>query len=130
MEKNSEVRKFASGAIRDQDDSKEDYSETISWTAFKRYAQFMTRQKKKYGTGNFKKGIPIESYEQSLLRHVQKYMENKYEQGIVEVDYDHLSAIVFNVFGIMHEEERVRKNGEKCNTNGSGTKELVTTNNN
>jgi hypothetical protein len=37
----------------------------------------MTSKKKKYGAGNFKRGINIESYEQSLLRHVQKYMENK-----------------------------------------------------
>lgn len=106
----TEVRTFESGAIRDADNTKEDYGETISWTAFKRYAQFMTRQKAKYGEGNFKLGIPVKSYEQSLLRHVQKYMENKYEQGTVEVDFDHLSAMVFNIFGIMHEEERVRKN--------------------
>jgi hypothetical protein len=117
----TEVRKFTTGAIRDKDDSKEDYSETISWTAFKRYSQFMTRQKAKYGSGNFKKGIPIESYEQSLLRHVQKYMENKYEQGTVEVDYDHLSAMVFNIFGIMHEEGRIRKDETTSNKNGTGT---------
>lgn len=100
------VREFSTGAIRDNDDTKEDYIETISWKAFKRYAQYMTGKKKKYGAGNFKKGIPIESYEQSLLRHVQKYIENKYEDGEVERDEDHLSAIVFNVFGIMHEEQR------------------------
>lgn len=100
------VREFSTGAIRDNDDTKEDYIETISWKAFKRYAQYMTGKKKKYGAGNFKKGIPVESYEQSLLRHVQKYIENKYEDGEVERDEDHLSAIVFNVFGIMHEEQR------------------------
>lgn len=98
------IRTFESGAIRDLDDTKEDYIETISWRAMKRYAQYMTGKKKKYGAGNFKKGIPIESYEQSLLRHVQKYLENKYEGGDVEKEEDHLSAIVFNVFGIMHEE--------------------------
>ena len=102
----SKVREFKSGAIRDNDDSKEDYIETISWRSMKRYAQYMTGKKKKYGTGNFKKGIPIESYEQSLLRHVQKYLENKYEEGTVERDEDHLSAMVFNIFGIMYEEGR------------------------
>lgn len=104
------TRKFETGAIRDDDSSKEDYIETISWTAFKRYAQYMTGKKKRYGAGNFKKGIPIESYEQSLLRHVQKYLENKYENGVIETDEDHLSAIAFNIFGIMHEEERAKKN--------------------
>lgn len=100
------TRQFTTGAVRDNDDTKEDYVETISWTAFKRYAQYMTGKKKKYGAGNFKKGIPIESYEQSLLRHVQKYMVNKFEEGDVEKEEDHLAAMVFNIFGIMHEEAR------------------------
>lgn len=98
------ITKFATGAIRDSQKNKEDYIETISWRAMKRYAQYMTSKKTKYGSGNFKKGIPIESYEQSLVRHLQKYLENKYEKGQVEKDEDHLSAMVFNLFGIMHEE--------------------------
>jgi len=102
--KKDKVRTFETGAIRDLDDSKESYIETISWTAMKRYAHYMTGKKKKYGAGNFKKGIPIASYEESLLRHVQKYLENKHEEGTVEVNEDHLSAMVFNIFGIMHEE--------------------------
>lgn len=102
-------RTFKSGAIRDVEDQKEDYIETISWTAFKRYAQYMTGKKAKYGAGNFKKGIDVESYERSLLRHVQKYLENKYEGGVVEVGEDHLAAMVFNIFGIMHEEGRAKK---------------------
>ena len=103
------VRTFWSGAIRDLDNHKEDYIETISWTAFRRYWEYMTSKKAKYGAWNFKKGIPIESYEQSLLRHIQKYMENKYEEGQIETGEDHLSAIVFNVFGIMHEQEMAKK---------------------
>lgn len=101
---------FPTGAIRDDQTGKEDYIETISWTAFKRYAQYMTGKKEKYGAGNFKKGIPVSNYEQSMLRHVQKYLANKYEGGTEEVEEDHLSAIVFNVFGIMHEENRLKTN--------------------
>lgn len=103
---NMGITTFASGAIRDSQEGKEDYIETISWTAMKRYAQYMTSKKSKYGAGNFKKGIDIESYEQSLLRHIQKYLANKYEDGTIETNEDHLSAILFNVFGIIHEEER------------------------
>jgi len=103
------LTKFKTGAIRDSLEGKEDYIETISWTAFKRYAQYMTGKKAKYGAGNFKKGIDIESYEGSLVRHLQKYLANKYEGGNVEKDEDHLSAMLFNVFGIIHEEERTRK---------------------
>lgn len=100
------MRKFNSGAVRDSEDDKVDFTETISWTAFNRYARYMTSKKKKYGQGNFKKGIPIDSYERSLLRHIDKYMRNKYEGGSDEPDEDHLSACVFNLFGLMHEEER------------------------
>lgn len=104
--KPANITKFDTGAIRDTQDGKESYVETISWLAFKRYAQYMTGKKKKYGSGNFKKGIPIDNYEESLVRHIQKYLANKYEGGDVEVNEDHLSAIVFNCFGIMHEESR------------------------
>ena len=100
------MRKFETGAVRDDLEGKEDYVETIAWRSLKRFAQYMTGKKSKYGQGNFKKGIPIESYEGSLARHLQKYMENKYEDGQVEVNEDHLSAMIFNIFGIMYEEGR------------------------
>lgn len=103
------VTKFKTGAIRDVQDGKEDYIETIPWRSFKRYAQYMTGKKARYGAGNFKKGIPIESYEQSLVRHLQKYLENKYEEGDIEKSDDHLSAMLFNIFGIMYEETRTTR---------------------
>ena len=34
---NTDITTFASGAIRDSQNGKEDYIETISWTAMKRY---------------------------------------------------------------------------------------------
>lgn len=103
------ITQFESGAIRDTQGGKEDYIETISWTAFKRYAQYMTSKKEKYGAGNFKKGIPASSYEASLVRHLQKYLANKYEDGDVEKEEDHLSAMLFNIFGLIHEECRPKK---------------------
>lgn len=102
------ITRFGTGAIRDTQDGKIDFIETISWTAFARYAAYMTGKKAKYGAGNFKKGIPIDSYEKSLVRHIHKYMVNKYERGDLEKAEDHLSAAVFNLFGIMHEEEMAK----------------------
>lgn len=98
------ITTFKSGAIRDNQEGKPDFNETISWTAFNRYAKYMTGKKAKYGAGNFKKGIPTSSYVASMLRHVDKWMRNTYENGQDELNEDHLSAIVFNVFGIMHNE--------------------------
>ena len=103
------ITKFKSGAIRDTQEGKVDFVETISFTAHHRFAKYMTGKKAKYGVGNFKKGIPIENYEQSLLRHVDKYFRNKYEGGQDEPEEDHLAGIRFNVDGIMHEEEREKK---------------------
>lgn len=100
------AREFSTGAIRDNEDDKNDFIETISWTALDRFAKYMTGKKKKYGAGNFKKGIDIDSYERSLARHLHKYLVNKYENGDLEKQDDHLSAMVFNIFGIMHEQER------------------------
>ncbi len=108
-DKNNEITRFDTGAIRDSQNGKEDYTETISWKALKRYAEYMTEKKKKYGAGNFKKGIPIESYEKSLMRHIAKYFINKYENGDLEKDQDHVSACIFNLLGIMHEEQTNNK---------------------
>lgn len=104
-EHNSKITTFSTGAIRDTQSGKTDFTETISFTAHNRYAKYMTKKKEKYGAGNFKKGIPIDSYEKSLLRHIDKYFRNKYENGNDEKDEDHLAAMRFNIDGIMHEEE-------------------------
>ncbi len=100
------MRVFKTGAVRDSEDGKPDFVETVSFTAHHRFVKYMTEKKKKYGEGNFKKGIPIESYEKSLLRHIDKYFRNKYENGNDEPNEDHLSAMRFNIDGIMLEESK------------------------
>lgn len=105
------IRKFDTGAVRDNDSTKENYVESIPWIALRRYAFYMKSKESRYGKGNFKKGIPSESYEESLLRHIQKYISNKYEGGDFEKDQDHLSAILFNCFGLIYQEEK-QKNEE------------------
>lgn len=104
------ITQFDTGAVRDSQEGKVDFVETISFTAHERFARYMTGKKKKYGQGNFKKGIPIESYEKSLLRHLDKYFRNKYENGNDEPNEDHLAAMRFNIDGIMHEEGRPKIN--------------------
>jgi len=70
----------------------------------------MTSKQSTYGRGNWRLGIPIESYEKSLKRHINKYFANKYDNAGLEPDEDHLSAIIFNVMGIIHEEEKLKQN--------------------
>jgi hypothetical protein len=100
------MRHFETGAVRDDGDGKEDYIESISWLTLRRYANYMTKASAKYGRGNWIKGIPIESYEQSLLRHLQKYISAKYYGVEVEPDVDHLCAALFNLQGLIHEIEK------------------------
>jgi hypothetical protein len=104
------IQEFESGAIRDSQEGKEDYIETIPWLTLKRWAEYMTSKKSKYGQGNFKKGIPISSYEASMMRHITKYFINKYEGGSLENNEDHLAAIMFNCGGIIFEEEKSKLN--------------------
>lgn len=99
-----EKRQFNTGAVRDVEIGKEDFTEGISWLALKRFAQYMDSKAVRYGRGNWRKGIPPESYVKSLARHLQKFLV-EWEDGICEEHDDHLSAMVFNLFGIMHELE-------------------------
>lgn len=99
-----EKRQFNTGAVRDVELGKEDFTEGISWLALKRFAQYMDSKAVRYGRGNWRKGIPPESYVKSLARHLQKFLV-EWEDGICEEHDDHLSAMVFNLFGIMHELE-------------------------
>lgn len=99
-------RKFKTGAVRDSEDEKEDYIESISWLAMKRFAKYMTKCASRYGKGNWIKGIPTDAYERSLMRHIQKYLSNKYYGSKSEIGVDHLAAAMFNLQGLMHEEEK------------------------
>lgn len=102
----AEHREYTTGAVRDTEESKEDYIESISWLTMRRHAFYMKSFEKKYGRGNWKKGIPIADYERSLMRHLQKYLANKYDNAGLEPNIDHLAAALFNLSGIIHEEER------------------------
>lgn len=124
------VTQFPSGAIRDTQGGKEDWTETIPWLALWAYAKFMTAKKAKYGAGNFKKGIPTESYEQSLIRHWHKYFCNKYEGGRFEPDEDHVCSMLFNILGILYERERANLATYGGNEVTGGTQTMQTLGNN
>lgn len=112
MSETNPVTKFATGAIRDSQDGKPDFFETQSMLAWWRYAQYMTEKKKKYGEGNFKKGITKESYLKSAFRHLTKMMIiedcKKYGWPVpewAESREDHPCGLLFNTLGYMHEQE-------------------------
>lgn len=98
---------FDTGAKR-VTSGKEDYIESISWLALKRYAEYMDKMAERYGRGNWAKGIPIESYEGAIIRHMQKYIAKKYYDIDIEPNVDHEAAILFNIQGLIHEQEMKR----------------------
>jgi hypothetical protein len=102
------ITKFKSGAVRDLQGDKENYPECLSFLVLRRFALYMKKASAEYGENNWRKGIPITSYEKSLLRHLQKYFAAKYDGVEFEPGIDHLSAAMFNLQGLMHEQERER----------------------
>lgn len=104
--KDNDKRRFNTGAQRDNDVGKPDLIESLSWLALHRHGLYMRSKEERYGRGNWKKGIPIEEYEKSVMRHLQKYLANKYDGGSFEPEEDHLCAALFNLIGMIHEEEK------------------------
>ena len=87
---------YESGAVRDTNEGKIRY-DLLPIECLKRLADHYTKGAKKYDDNNWKKGIPTDRFIESTWRHWAEYL-------LGETEEDHLSAIVFNVFGIMFNE--------------------------
>lgn len=85
---------FSSGSLRDTQDGKPRYS-LIPPEPLKRLADLYVRGADKYGEYNWTKGQPTSRILDSLMRHVEAYRSG-------ETSEDHLAAIAWNAFAIMH----------------------------
>ena len=88
---------FQTGSKRDTREGKGRY-DLIPPRCIARLAKHYENGSQKYGPRNWELGQPSSRYLDSLLRHAFRYADG-------ERDEDHLSAIVFNAFGIMFAEE-------------------------
>ena len=91
-------QEYPTGAVRDTSEDK------IRWDllpveALKRVAIHYTNGAKKYAPNNWKRGIPTDRFIESTMRHFMQWR-------LGERDEDHLSAVVFNIFGIIYNEEK------------------------
>jgi len=93
--------KYKTGALRDTEEGKVRY-DLLPPECLRRVARHYTNGAKKYSAHNWKKGIPSERFLSSALRHLMQYW-------LGERNEDHLSAVVFNVFGIIYNEEKGHK---------------------
>lgn len=91
-------REFESGAKRDNDNLKPAIHNLKGYTRL-RFGYHMKLGANKYGDANWEIGIPTKSYEESLDRHLARYLAGDRSE-------DHLSAMIFNIQGIMINEQK------------------------
>lgn len=106
------MRQFSTGATRDTDENKPDYKGYLSPLAIQHFGRYMLKhQKQADGTmrasDNWKKGIPIEEYFKSFIRHTVDAWA-AHERGHWDEVEELMDAIWFNVQGILHEREKNR----------------------
>ena len=109
------IRTFTSGATRHVDDKKHDYEGFLSPWALRRFGEYMHSHRiqadgSKRDSDNWQKGIPVDQYMKSLLRHtldawsMHRGLRTFDTKDSSEVDVDDaLCAILFNAFGYLHE---------------------------
>lgn len=115
-----QVRKFKTGAFRDTDVQKLNYIGSLSPLVLRRFTQYMQEHNLKVGDlqrdeGNWKKGMPTQSYMKSKLRHIiDTWLTFEgYENYDIE---ELLCAELFNVQGQLHNilVEKLKRKGKLC----------------
>ena len=99
-------REFETGAVRDIQETKGRF-DLLSPIALKRLAIHMQNGANKYDARNWEKGIPLHSFFDSAMRHLEDYLECRL-MG-VEQDEDHLSAAFWNIHCLIHTEEMIKR---------------------
>jgi hypothetical protein len=87
---------YPSGAQRDNHEGKGRF-DLIPFQALMRLALHYERGAKKYSGRNWEQGMNISRYADAAMRHLMKYMAGWNDE-------DHLAAVAWNVFSIMHHE--------------------------
>lgn len=95
-------REFVTGALRDTHEGKS-RTGLLPWHLFPRLAKHYELGATKYGDGNWLLGQPKDTTFDSLTRHLIAYRCG-------ETDEDHLSAIIWNAFSMMHVDETYGNN--------------------
>lgn len=110
---NGVMRTFKGGATRNTSKGKLDYEGFLSPLVLKRYCEYLNSHRKQADgkirdSDNWQKGIPIDVYMKSLLRHAfDVWMMHRgirvVEDGEVVTIQDALCASLFNHMGYLHE---------------------------
>lgn len=106
------MRTYDTGATRDSNDTKLDYRGFLSPTALRRFAEYMQKHRRQAdghlrASDNWKKGIPVEDYLESLIRHTVDFWDAE-ERGDQDAAMELACAIWFNLQGYIHEREKAK----------------------
>ena len=102
------MRKFDSGATRNDDDNQHDLEGYLSPRVLKAYAEYMTKHRtqadgKLRASDNWQKGIPRDAYMKSGVRHFHDWwLEHRGYKSREGIE-DALMGLLFNVMGYTHE---------------------------
>ena len=109
------ARVFPTGATRSPAEGKPEYAGYLHPSVIKAYGEYMLKHQtqsdgKQRDSRNYRKGIPLESYMQSMFRHfveVWSIYEANMDTGINQFDradmIEALTALFFNVHGMTME---------------------------
>ncbi|SRR5258706_6722848 len=96
LKDSGERSSYSSGAVRDNSEGKGRF-DLIPYQGMIRLARHYEAGAKKYSDRNWEKGMNISRYVDAALRHLFKYVAGWNDE-------DHLAAVAWNVFSIMHHE--------------------------
>lgn len=102
------VRTFETGATRDSAEGKMELAGYLSPLVIKRYGEYMLKHQYqsdgvRRAAGNWKKGIPLEAYMESLTRHhldVWLHHEGYSSEAREDIE-EALCAVIFNSMGYL-----------------------------
>lgn len=92
---------FETGAVRDAMDGK-GLPSLIPPIAIRKIAGRFEDGAKKYGRGNWQKGIPLSRYYDAMMRHLMQWGEG-------DMSEDHLGAIGWNMAAAAWTEDKIRR---------------------
>ena len=94
-------QKFSTGAQRDIQENKGRY-DLLPCHAMERLAKHFEAGSKKYSDNNWRKGMPLNRYLDSALRHLFKFMDG-------ERDEDHAIASAWNIMCLIETEHMIEE---------------------
>lgn len=111
------MRKFDTGATRNDDSNNLDFEGFLSPLALQAFAEYMHKHRLQAdgtlrSSDNWQKGIPLDAYMKSGFRHFFDWWSEHRGHGSREGMEDALCGLLFNVFGYLHEIKTQEKTNE------------------